>query len=185
MEYCKTVTLKNGAPLVLRSATYDDGEAVFRLFNDTHGETDYLLSYPDENSFDPMQESEFLQKLAESENSVMLLSFVNGVLCGTASIEAVGAKYKVRHRAEFGITVSRAYWGLGIGRKLTDTCIECAAKAGYSQLELSVVANNKRAVSLYEKVGFTEFGRNPRGFNSRTAGYQTLVDMRLELNEGE
>lgn len=32
-----------------------------------------------------------------------------------------------------------------------------------------------------EKAGFTEFGRNPRGFRSRLSGYQELVYMRLEL----
>ena len=73
------------------------------------------------------------------------------------------------------------YWGLGIGRALTEACIECAKAAGYAQLELSVVAENERAVALYESVGFVEFGRNPMGFKSRLSGYQELVDMRLEL----
>ena len=44
-----------------------------------------------------------------------------------------------------------------------------------------MVADNHRAVALYESLGFREYGRNPRGFLSRTAGYQTLVHMRLEL----
>ena len=30
-------------------------------------------------------------------------------------------------------------------------------------------------------MGFTEYGRNPRGFRSRTAGWQPLSLMRLEL----
>ena len=68
---------------------------------------------------------------------------------------------------------------------VTDTsppaCIQCARESGYAQLELNVVAENERAVSLYKSVGFEEFGRNPRGFNSRVSGYQELVYMRLEL----
>ena len=36
-------------------------------------------------------------------------------------------------------------------------------------------------VELAKKAGFTEYGRNPRGFRSRTAGYQELVYMRLEM----
>lgn len=62
-----------------------------------------------------------------------------------------------------------------------DACIECAKKAGYLQLELDVVADNDRAIALYKSAGFREYGRNPRGFQSRTAGFQEVVYMRLEL----
>ena len=51
----------------------------------------------------------------------------------------------------------------------------------HEQMELSVVAENSRAIDMYEKAGFVEFGRNPRGFKSRMSGYQELVYMRLEL----
>ena len=44
-----------------------------------------------------------------------------------------------------------------------------------------MVADNARAMALYTQAGFKEYGRNPRGFRSRTAGYQELVYMRLEL----
>ena len=44
-----------------------------------------------------------------------------------------------------------------------------------------MVADNTRAMALYTQAGFTEYGRNPRGFRSRTAGYQELVYMRLEM----
>ena len=62
-----------------------------------------------------------------------------------------------------------------------EACIECAKDAGYTQLELNVVAENERAVALYKKMGFVEYGRNPRGFNSRVSGYQEVVYMLLEL----
>ena len=99
----------------------------------------------------------------------------------TAGVDAVGTRDKLRHRAEFGISVLRAYWGLGLGRALTEACIQCAKEAGYEQLELTVVAENERAIALYRKVGFVEFGRNPRGFRSRTSGYQEIIHMLLAL----
>ena len=154
---------------------------MFENFNLTHEETDYLLSYPDENSFDAIQESQFLKEKAESENEIEIIAVVNGVVAGTAGIEAVGTKYKVRHRAELGISVAKEFWGLGIGRALMDACIECARQAGYVQLELDVVSENSRAISMYEKAGFEEYGRNPKGFNSRITGFQEIVYMRLEL----
>ena len=105
----------------------------------------------------------------------------DGRVVATAGIDAVGTRDKLRHRAEFGVSVLRAYWGLGLGRALTEACIQCAKEAGYEQLELTVVAENERAIALYRKAGFVEFGRNPRGFRSRTSGYQEIVHMLLAL----
>lgn len=181
MKYDKTIALKSGKNCRIRNGIESDGQAVFDCFNLTHGETDYLLSYSEENSYDPEKEGVFLKQKTESENEVELVAEIDGKIVGTAGIEAVGAKYKVRHRAELGISVAKEFWGLGIGRALIAACIECARSAGYIQLELNVVAENERAISLYKALGFSEYGRNPKGFNSRTAGFQELVYMRLEL----
>lgn len=181
MEYNRIVTLRNGTQCCLRSGTEADAQAVIDNINLTHGETDYLLSYPDESSFNVEQEARFLKEKAESKNEVEILAVVNQTVVGTAGIDAVGTKFKLRHRAEFGVSVAKEYWGLGIGGALLDACVECARAAGFAQLELDVVADNARAISMYRKAGFVEFGRNPRGFYSRTAGFQELVHMRLEL----
>lgn len=181
MRFNQIITLKNGKECCLRNGTERDGQAVFDNFNLTHGQTDYLLSYPDENSFDVMQESQFLKEKTESENEIEIIAVVDNIVAGTAGIEAVGTKYKVRHRAEFGISVSQEFWGLGIGQALMTACIECAKAADYVQLELCVVAENVRALSMYKKAGFVEYGRNPKGFYSRMAGFQEVIYMRLEL----
>ena len=181
MKYSQQITLKNGSVAVLRNGVESDGSAVFENFNLTHEETDYLLSYPDENTFDAEEEGQFLEQKTESANEIEIIAFVDGKVVGTAGIEAVGTKYKVRHRAEFGISVLKEYWGLGIGRALTEACIKCAKEAGYAQLDLSVVAEDESAIALYQKEGFVEYGRNPRGFNSRISGYQEVVYMLLEL----
>lgn len=181
MEFNRIVTLRNGTQCCLRSGTEADAQAVIDNFNLTHGETDYLLTYPDENSFNVEQEGKFLKEKAESKNEVEILAVVNQTVVGTAGVDAVGTKFKLRHRAEFGVSVAEEYWGLGIGGALLDACVECARAAGFAQLELDVVADNSRAISMYRKAGFVEFGRNPRGFYSRTAGFQELVHMRLEL----
>ena len=181
MKYNQVILLKNGMECCLRNGMESDGQAVLDNFNLTHGETDYLLSYPDENSFDVMQESQFLKEKSESKNEIEIVAVVDNVVVGTAGIETIGSKYKVRHRAEFGISVAKEFWGLGIGHALTIACIECARDAGYIQLELNVVADNVRALSMYKKAGFVEYGRNPKGFHSRIAGFQEVVYMRLEL----
>lgn len=181
MNYNQMIILKNGMECCLRNGMESDGQAVFDNFNLTHGETDYLLSYPDENHFDVIQESQFLKEKSESENEIEIVAVVDSTVVGTAGIEAIGKKYKIRHRAEFGISVAKKFGGLGIGQALTTACIECARAVGYIQLELNVVADNSRALSMYKKAGFIEYGRNPKGFYSRVAGFQEVIYMRLEL----
>ncbi|MGN0452171.1 MAG: GNAT family N-acetyltransferase [Ruminococcus sp.] len=181
MKYHQIITLKNGKECILRNATESDAQAVFDNFNLTHSETDYLLSYPDENSFDVTEEGKFLKEKAESDREIEIIAVVDNSVVGSAGIDAVGTKFKVRHRAEFSISIAKEFWGLGIGQLLTAACIECAGKAGYTQLELNAVAENERAIAMYKKAGFVEFGRNPKGFNSRVTGYQEVVYMRLEL----
>ena len=171
MTYHQIIQLKNGASCCLRSGTAADGQAALDNFILTHAETDNLLTYPEENTLTATQEGEYLQAKAESPNEV----------AGTAGINAVGGCYKLQHRAEFGISIAKEFWGLGIGQALTAACIDCARKAGYAQLELDVVADNASALALYKKFGFVEYGRNPKGFRSRNTGYQELVLMRLVL----
>ena len=181
MHYQQTVALKNGKTCVIRSAAPADAAEVCAVFNLTHAQTDHLLTYPDESPLTPETERDFLAQKADSPDETELCAVIDGRVVGTAGIEKVGSQEKLRHRAEFGIGIDKDYWGLGIGRALTLACIECAKTAGYAQLELDVLADNESALCLYKSVGFTEYGRNPRGFCSRTAGWQTLILMRMEL----
>ena len=180
MQYQKEIILKDGTPCLLRSADESDAQEVLRSFNLTHAQTEYLLTYPEENSFTAEQEAAFLRERNRSENAIEICAIIEGKVAGTAGFEPVGAQEKIRHRAEFGIAIEKAYWGKGIGKALTLACIECAKNAGYLQLELEVVAENTSAVKLYESVGFREYGRNPRGFCARH-GWQEVILMRLEL----
>ena len=181
MKYNSSITLKDGRVCTIRNGTAEDGQALLDVFIRTHEQTDYLLTYPEENSFTAQQEADYLQGKADSADEIELIAELDGIIVGSAGIGCVGRREKTRHRAEFGISIDKAFWGLGIGRALTEACIECARNAGYAQLELEAVAANRSAIALYESAGFMEYGRNPRGFRSRVSGWQELVLMRLEL----
>ena len=182
LEYRETITLKDGRTCLLFNGTEDDAQELIDIFMLTHSETDNLLTYPDENSFDVKSEAQYLKEKTEDPREIEMLAKVEGMVVGSAGIGSVDSKKeKVRHRAEFGISVAKAYWGLGIGRALTRACIACAKRAGYTQLELDVVGENAPAIALYKSEGFVEFGRNPKGFRTRSGKWQELVLMRLEL----
>ena len=161
MEYRKVIVLKDGRECILRNAEAADAKEALDVFIRTHAQT------------------EFLSKSAPRE--IELLAEVDGRIAGTAGIHSIGSFDKVKHRAGFGISLDEAFWGLGIGRALTRACIECAVLAGYEQLELEAAAENTKAIMLYKTEGFTEYGRNPKGFRFRGGGFGALVLMRREL----
>ena len=181
MEYYKEVTIKDGRTLILRNGEKEDSLRVIENFKTTHGESDFLLSLPEECLMTEDKEAAFLEKKKESEREVEILAFLDGVLVGTAGVDAVGRYKKLRHRSVFGISVLRSYWGLGIGRAMTESCIECAKKAGYEVLELEVVKENIRAISLYSSLGFSVYGENNKAMKREDGVYQPMLLMSLEL----
>ena len=182
MKYYKKIRLANNMLCIIRNATMDDAKSVLENTKIIREETDFLLSYPDEINFSIEEKEEFLKNKENSSCEIQICSVVNDRIVGLAGISAVGSKDKVKHRAEFGLSIDKAYYGKGIGTALTQACIECAKTAGYKQLELEVVAENTNAIALYKKFGFKEIGRNPRGFCSRYTGWQELISMLLVLD---
>lgn len=164
MKYSKEIALKDGRTCLLRNTAGIDAKAALESFNKVHAETD------------------FLSGKETSPSEAELCAVIDDKIVGLAGFSSVGSREKIRHRAEFGISVEKEFWGLGIGRALTEACIECAKDAGYRQLELEAVAENSSAIALYESLGFREYGRNPRGFHSRYTGWQELVLMRLSFD---
>lgn len=52
------------------------------------------------------------------------------------------------------IQVARDHWGVGIGRRIMEDAIATATSEGRRAVTLNVTKSNRRAVSLYEHLGF-------------------------------
>ena len=183
MKFEKEFLIKDGRKLLIRHAEEKDAPEVLRSFLLTHGETDFLKTYPEESTMTAEDEARFLRRVEEDARSAELIAVLDGRVVGCAGISPVGTCLKLRHRADLGISVEMTYWRLGIGRALMECCLECAASAGYLQVELEVVGENTAAVGLYQKMGFREYGRHPMGFRRKDGQWQTLVYMRRPLCE--
>lgn len=70
---------------------------------------------------------------------------------------------KRRHRANlWGMYVSPAARGLGVGRALVGEIIARARAEGVEQIILTVMAHNAPAIGLYRAFGFESYGHAPR-----------------------
>ena len=81
---------------------------------------------------------------------------------------------KTQHKGHvWGVYVSPAARGKGVGRMLMQKVLEKAAKiAGVEQILISVTATQTAAMKLYRSLGFEPFGREPRAL--KVGG--TLID---------
>lgn len=183
MLYYREIRLKDQRKCLLKNAERADAAAFLHYFTQAHAETEFLTTYADEGTHTVEDMEERLAAQKESRTEIEICAFVDGILVGSAGNHALSTREKLRHRADFGISILREYWGQGIGAALTGACIDCAKEAGFRQLELEVVGDNENAVRLYKKYGFMEYGRNPRGFLTRDGRWQELVLMRLELED--
>ena len=154
--------LKNGDPVVLRSAEPEDAKRLLLYLRTTAEETPFLLRDPDEIRLTEEEEISFIRHWKESDRHLMLLAEINGIHAGNASFSSLGPARRTRHRCSVALALYKQFWGLGLGRIMLSTLLEVAEQNGYKQAELQVCTANTRAVSLYKDLGFVICGSIPR-----------------------
>ena len=114
--------------------------------------------------------------------------FFLGAFCSDAAAPMLGcvgcerALYpQQRHSGELvGLMVAPAAQRQGLGWALLQQCLALAAQVpGLEQLQLSVQADNAHAMRLYERAGFTAWGREPRALRVGCAYHDKVHMMRL------
>ena len=173
----KVVLLKNGETCLLRRAEESDAKMLIRYLKTVWGETRYLMREPDDISLTVEKERRILRERSESDTGLMLLAEVDGKHAGTASFDAMGKRNRASHRCSVGVTLYKAFWGMGIGTALLGEILRYAKIAGYEQAELEVVSGNGPAVGLYKKLGFEAIGTIPRALKYKDGTYADLLMM--------
>lgn len=148
--------------IVIKEAMPEDAEMLIAYTKQVGGETDNLTF--DGNGF-PItieQEARFLQKTHDDKHSIHLLAWKDNRIVGDGSLS--GFPRRMSHRAELGLTVSKAEWNKGVGSLLMEKLIEYARNNEIEVINLEVRNDNKRAIHLYEKFGFRIIGTLPAYF---------------------
>jgi RimJ/RimL family protein N-acetyltransferase len=149
----------DGSPVQIRHAVVADARALLAYLRQVGGETAFL-SFGAEGP--PMTEDEervYLARVAARDNALALLAEWNGQLVGCLTFSS-GNRTRTRHIGEFGISVARVCWGIGLGRRLMQLLIDWAvAGAVVRKINLLVRCDNARAIALYESFGFSIEGR--------------------------
>jgi RimJ/RimL family protein N-acetyltransferase len=146
--------LQDGRALLIREATADDARAVLEYVQRVSGESDYLNFGPGEFELTEAQEAEYLRQGHAAEDRLYLVGLIGDRIVSTLSFSG-GRRSRVRHSGEFGMSVRKPYWGLGIGSLMLDTLIDWARETGdVTKINLRVRTDNQRAIALYQRKGF-------------------------------
>jgi RimJ/RimL family protein N-acetyltransferase len=154
----RTHELANGRVLLIREADGEDTRAVLDYVNAVCGESDFLSFGPGEFERTEPEEEEYLRQCRAAGNRLYLLGMIDGIVVATLSF-AGGQRPRLRHSGEFGMSVRKVCWGLGIGSLMLDALIQWAGEGGIvKKINLRVRTDNRRAIRLYESKGFVMEG---------------------------
>ena len=173
----KAVQLKNGQNIVLRSPNTFDAEQLLNHMRLTSAETEFMSRYPEEITVSVESQSRFLQMIENDPDDFMLAAYIDGRMVGNAAVTRVRNNLKYRHRANFGISLQEEVCSIGLGTIMMQEILEIVKKSVFEQLELTVFADNTRAIRLYEKVGFVKTGVLPRAYRLKDGNYHDEVQM--------
>ena len=143
--------------IVFREAEIDDAEEMISYLNIVGGESDHLMHGPNGFKVPVDAVKRRIQALHDADNSVILIALAGEKIIARAELNGYpGAR--LHHNAKFSISVRKDYWNMKIGTMLMKKIIECAKKMNLHNIELEVVADNKAAIALYHKMGFSDVG---------------------------
>ena len=105
-------TLKTGETLILRAPIEEDAKDMIEYLNIVGGESDNLLFGKDEFRLTVEQEAEYIKKVEQDPNMLMLLGIINNTVVSIAEIRSLGRKI-IAHNSELAISVKKRVLGDG------------------------------------------------------------------------
>lgn len=151
-EYEKTVTFDDGTIVYFRPELATDTEMLWEMFSTLSKESLRFLVMPF-----PRERIERWTSNIDYDRALPILAVVQQGkktrVVATASLGFFEAD-AYKHKAEFGITVHDDFQSKSLGTVLTEYMLSIAKKKRLRKVFLKVVAENKRAIHVYQKCGF-------------------------------
>lgn len=159
--------------IAVRRLTPDDYDALRALrLESLHRHPEFFAADPDQE--DAMPREQWLSRLA---TAVSFGGFVDGALSGMV-VFSKPSRPKLAHTGDVGaMYVREAARGTGLADALMRALIDHATET-VEQIQLTVNAENPRAIKFYERHGFRPIGRIPRSLHVGDRYYDDLLMLR-------
>ena len=177
-EVIRRFTAKDGKEVILRTPRWEDLDDLLEYINSLVDEgADIMMDQKTTRE----QEAEWLGRklvLPDKGEEFSLVAEVDGKVVANSAVTK--KKGRQKHVGGLGIAIREDYRDVGIGTEMMRTLIAQAGKMGLELLVLCIFSTNKRAIHVYEKAGFREVGRIPRGL-CKDGKYVDEITMSREL----
>jgi len=176
-----THVAEDGREFTFREPMKDDTESLMSFINSVVGER--MSGRMITQKVTLKDEAQWLSgRLSEirGRRTVILLVVDGGRVLGSCHISRLSGKHS--HRASIGVALRKEIRGQGIGEAIMKRTIEMGIRRfkGLESVDLTAFAYNDRALALYRKLGFVEYGRVPRSAKEGSQ-YVDEVLMRKEV----
>ena len=173
----KQFQLKNGEKIIIRHVEESDIDGVWNNFNEVIEEGVYLpIFFPVRSQLEKQSWYDVLKR----EKEICLIAkrpklFGSDAVIGQVEISNLEWD-AAAHVGSLGIIVKKKYRDQGLGYQLIDLAIKESERLNKKQkLILSCFSNNKRALHLYEKMGFKVIGIRNRQFYMDSSYYDEIL----------
>lgn len=140
--------------VVYRQAVEDDAENIVNFYNMVGGETTFLSFEKDEYPLNVEAQKKAICEMGEETGNLMILAFVDEQIAAIGTIMS-SPKVKSKHCGNLGIVVTHKYQGQGIGLGIMKQLIAwCRENKITTKIKLEVRTDNRKAVQMYQKLGF-------------------------------
>lgn len=136
--------------MVIRKLIYTDAKEFYGCLKIIDSETNFMMFEPDERVWN----EERISKNLKDENNLVLGVIDDEKIVGFLTAQR-GVFRRIRHTAYIVIGIQKNYCNRKLGTKLFQMLDDWAIENKIIRLELTVVCENKGALRLYEKSGFS------------------------------
>lgn len=152
----------NDMKVIIRTGKINDAEAILHIQRDVAEENEYLISVPDELDKTRDEQISWVQRLIENETETIIVAEIDDKVIGWLVFQSPNRK-RLSHTGSFGMMIHKDYRGIGIGKMLITELLDWAEKNPLiEKVSLGVFSTNRRAISLYKRMGFLEEGRKKK-----------------------
>lgn len=172
-----------GGPLRIRPGLAADAAAVESLVESVILEDRWFLASPDEWQPSADRRARDLEALLHAPGSLALVAVRNGAVLGLAQARA-GALRRTAHESHLEVYVRADARGGGVGRTLLLELVRRAReRPAMHRVALAVFADNLRARSLYEAIGFVVEGCRRGAGRERDGSLRDEILMAMDVGD--
>jgi len=153
--YQKKTVIKNDQVLLVKEAQENEAGELIRYVHKIRQDSSFLSFDEGIENISVDNEKKHIRKCRNSEHHALLIGWLQDEVVGYLAFRS-NMWQRLRSAGEFALSVSKKNWGLGIGSDIMRALLDWARKSkAIKTIKLRVRSDNKRAIAVYRKLGFT------------------------------